>query len=238
MQQFDAAENSAVPLHVVHIIKSDWKEQQRLFLFVMPANSDKLSSVTSPCKDCLLFSTNICIGVLCIVHPYSLSKENKPPAPNYIMPWNPLPGLVLSSKVGRFLCTAAKLGHRVSWIPLIPTKDKHPTVSGLLLCVWQTNVASHTQFEQPCLKLSKWDVVCVVPCHLGDSYREALTYWRQTEQWLHPLGLSESCTLHTHAPTFAEVIGWSQMSFSVTFWQAGKFSDRMTFVFKGWDHRF
>lgn len=34
-----------------------------------------------------------------------LSKERQEqPPPNYIMPWNPLPGLVLSSKLGRSLC--------------------------------------------------------------------------------------------------------------------------------------
>ena len=55
----------------------------------------------------------------------SKERQGQPP-PNYIMPWNPLSGPVLSSKLGRSLslspCPEAKLGQWVSWIPFNPYK--------------------------------------------------------------------------------------------------------------------
>lgn len=90
------------------------------------------------------------------------------------------------------LCSAAKLGPWVSWIPLIPTKDKHPTVARSLLCVQQTTAVSHTQHEQPCLKLLEQDVVCFVSCHLTDSYTEGLNILKVNRGLIHPLGLFES----------------------------------------------
>ncbi len=110
---------------------------------------------------------------------HNLSKEDK----TTLCLGVPFLAWCYHQKLGRSLplCFAAKLGQQVSWIPLIPTKDKHPTVARSLLCVWQTTVANHTQHEQPCLKLLEPDVVCFVSCHLTDSYREALTHWQLTE---------------------------------------------------------
>ena len=156
-------------------------------------------------------------------HSMSEERQKQPPL-YYIMPWNPLPCLVLSSKLGRALslsslslCPAAELGHRVSWIPFNPYK-RQTSYRGEIaaLRARQTTVANHTLHEQPCLKLLEQDVVCFVSCHLADSSGEALTYWRWTEGWLHPLDLSESsAALHTPScfPASPAVIGWCQTRF-------------------------
>lgn len=67
--------------------------------------------------------------------------QQQPPA-NCIRLWNLLPGPAgaLSLELGRSL--QQKLGQRVSWIPLIPAKDKHTTAAARsLLRVRQTTVA-------------------------------------------------------------------------------------------------
>lgn len=91
----------------------------------------------------------------------------------------------------------------------------------LLLCVQQTTVANHTQHQQPCLKLLEQDVVRFVSCHLTDSYREALTYWRWTEGWFILLACQSHLTaLHrpSHLPPASPAMtGWSQMRFQSGF---------------------